>query len=156
MADDGRGLSAHAIRRAFFRAPQSCGDRLEFVQHDVREPWPVPDDAFDVVVATLVLEHIEKLEPFFVQLERVLRPGGTAFLSELHPERQRRGSQGRFVGADGNTVSVPATLHNEVDYLNAGNAAGLQLVRQRDRYSPADIAKQSPPRLITFTWQKFA
>jgi hypothetical protein len=34
----------------------------------------------------LVLEHVEKLEPIFSQVTRVLRSGGMAYLSELHPE----------------------------------------------------------------------
>lgn len=129
-------------------------ERVRFVQHDIREPWPVADESIDLVVATLVLEHIEKLDPIFVQLTRVLRPGASAYLAELHPERQRGGSQGRFEAQDGKTVLVSSTIHHETDYVNAGIAAGLQLVRQSDRSSPADIAKHSPPRLITFTWKK--
>lgn len=128
-------------------------EHVRFVLHDIREPWPVANESFDLVIATLVLEHIERLEPFFDQLKRVLRPGGMAFLSELHPERQRRGVQGRFAAQDGTTVLVPSTIHHETDYVNAGIAAGLQLVRRSDRSSTTDKAKQAPPRLLTLTWQ---
>jgi len=129
-------------------------DNVRFVQQDIREPWPVPNASCDLVISTLVLEHIEKLEPIFTELQRVLRPGGMAYLSELHPERQRRGSQGRFAARDGSTVLVSSTVHHENDYVQAGVAAGLHLVRQNDRSSSADMAKQAPPRLITFLWQK--
>ncbi len=129
-------------------------EHVRFVQHDIRVLWPVADASFYLVIATLVLEHIENLDPIFVELKRVLRPGGMAYLAELHPERQRRGSQGRFAAKDGSTVLVPSTIHTETDYVNAGVAAGLQLVRQSDRACPADIIKQAPPRLITFMWHK--
>lgn len=126
---------------------------VQFILHDIREPWPVTHEAFDLVIATLVLEHIETLDPFFAQLKRVLRPNGVAFLSELHPERQRRGAKGQFSTPDGRTILVPSTIHEEADYVKAGTGAGLHLVRRHDRSSPADIAKRAPPRLLTLTWQ---
>lgn len=126
---------------------------VRFVQHDVREPWPVATGSIDVVIGTLVLEHIAALEPAFANIKRVLRPGGIAFLSELHPERQRRGSQGRFAVPDGTIVHVASTLHHENDYVQAGIAAGLRLLRQQDRSTLSDIAKQAPPRLITLLWE---
>jgi ubiquinone/menaquinone biosynthesis C-methylase UbiE len=140
------GMLAKACERV-------SAQHVRFVQHDIREPWPVEDAAFDLVVATLVLEHIDELQPFFHQLKRVLRTGGMAFLSELHPERQLRGSQGQFTTAQGTTVRVVSILHHVSDYVNAGVAAGLHLVEKRDRFSAADIAKQAPPRLLTLTWR---
>lgn len=144
-------FSAGMLAKAKERARK---DNVQFVQHDIRKPWPLPNASFDLVLSTLVLEHIEKLEPVFTELKRVLRPGGMAYLSELHPERQRRGSQGRFAARDGSTVLVSSTVHHENDYVNAGLDAGLRLIRQNDRSSSADIAKEAPPRLITFLWQK--
>ena len=40
------------------------------------EPWPLPDDSFDVVLCTQVLEHVADLGAMVAQLARVLRPGG--------------------------------------------------------------------------------
>ncbi len=50
--------------------------RIKFVQHDVAEPFPFPDDAFEVVWCSEVLEHL--FNPVFAveEMHRVLRPGG--------------------------------------------------------------------------------
>jgi SAM-dependent methyltransferase len=42
---------------------------------------PFDDDAFDCIVCTDVLEHLEHLHRTFEQIVRVLRPGGVAIIS---------------------------------------------------------------------------
>lgn len=47
-----------------------------------RDPWPYPDDSFDLVTGMEILEHLA-LDPylFFSEANRVLRPGGHLLLS---------------------------------------------------------------------------
>jgi len=48
---------------------------------------PFRDASFDVVMAMDIIEHVDDDEPVFVELARVLRPGGVLVLSSpLHPE----------------------------------------------------------------------
>jgi SAM-dependent methyltransferase len=52
---------------------------------------PFKDNAFDTVVATEVLEHLEVPKSFVCEVYRILRPGGTFFLTtrfihEVHGE----------------------------------------------------------------------
>jgi SAM-dependent methyltransferase len=50
--------------------------RISFLQHDVAEPFPFPDSAFEVIWCSEVLEHL--FNPVFAveEMFRILRPGG--------------------------------------------------------------------------------
>jgi SAM-dependent methyltransferase len=42
------------------------------------DPWPYPDDFFDVIVSNQVIEHVDDHERFFSELKRTLKEGGYA------------------------------------------------------------------------------
>lgn len=46
---------------------------------------PLPDDSFDVVQCTQVLEHLVEHERAAAELVRVLKPGGHAIITVPHP-----------------------------------------------------------------------
>ena len=122
---------------------------VSFVRHDVRLAWPVPDRTVDVVVANLILEHIDDLEPIFAESARVLRMGGQLFLCELHPFRQLQGSQARFVDPrTGNTVRVPAFRHSLSEYVNSALATGFVL-HAIGEWPDEGVAEGEPPRLLS-------
>lgn len=125
------------------------GNHVRFVQHDVREAWPVPGASVDVVVGNLVLEHVEQLAPVFREAARVLRVGGALYVCELHPFRQWKGGQAHFADAhSGDVVHVPAFVHTVGEFVNGGIAAGLVLTGLGEHVElGADAA--SLPRLLT-------
>jgi len=45
------------------------------------EPWPFPENHFDALLASQVLEHVENLHLILAEMERVLKQGGMAVLS---------------------------------------------------------------------------
>lgn len=146
-------FSAGMLARARTRLGPAAS-HVRFVQHDAREPWPVPDASVDVVVGNLVLEHVEDLAPVYGEAARVLRPAGRLWLCELHPERQRRGSQAHFVNAHtGETVQVPAHRHMVGEYVNGGIAAGL-ILRHLGEWLEADAARDAPPRLLSVLFER--
>ncbi|WP_309134373.1 class I SAM-dependent methyltransferase [Cellulomonas sp.] len=58
---------------------------------DLREPLPLPDEQYDTVLLTDVLEHMPYPDALFAELRRVLRPRGrlvvgVPFLYGLHEE----------------------------------------------------------------------
>jgi malonyl-CoA O-methyltransferase len=142
-------FSAGMLARARQRLADAGAAHVQLVRHDVREPWPLPDAAMDVVVGNLVLEHVADLAPVYAEAARVLRPGGRLLLCELHPERQRRGGQAHFTDATtGDTVHVPAHRHTVSEYVNGGLAAGLAL-RHLGEWLEAGAAEDAPPRLLS-------
>lgn len=125
-----------------------------FLRHDITQPWPLPDAAFDVVVGNLVLEHVASLASVFLEAARVLRPGGTLFCCELHPFRQWRGGQAHFSEAEtGALVQIPAFVHAASDYVNDGIAAGLTLAHLGE-WIEDGAPPEAPPRLLSVRFSR--
>lgn len=56
-------------------------DRVHFQQHDVLNPLPYPDGYFDHVFSIEGIEHFHNPWTFTTELCRVLKPGGTIYIS---------------------------------------------------------------------------
>jgi ubiquinone/menaquinone biosynthesis C-methylase UbiE len=136
------------------RARQRPGvERVRFVQHDLRHPWPTADGSHDTLLCNLVLEHIEALSFIFTEARRVVRPGGHFFVCELHPFRQLQGSQARFENPrTQQTQHVRAHLHDVSEYLNAAAQAGFVLVHAGDWRDPG-APRTAVPRLLSLLWR---
>jgi SAM-dependent methyltransferase len=52
---------------------------------DLKDPLPFDDDAFDIVIASLVLHYLEDWGPTLTEFRRVLAPGGRLIVSVDHP-----------------------------------------------------------------------
>ncbi len=70
-------------------SPADLRGTVEWIVHDSNTPFPGRDSAFDVVVASEVIEHLEN--PRFVMREiyRILRPAGTVLVSTPNNESWR-------------------------------------------------------------------
>jgi ubiquinone/menaquinone biosynthesis C-methylase UbiE len=127
--------------------------RVRFVQHDARAKWPLADSWADVVVAMLILEHIENLETFFAEAARVLRHRGQLFLFELHPMRQLTGGQAQLSNpTTGHRQLVTAFLHDVSEYVNTGLSAGFELERLGE-WRDADAPLNSVPRVLSLLFR---
>jgi predicted SAM-dependent methyltransferase len=58
-------------------------DTLYYLQHDVRQPFPIEDQSFDCVYSEHLLEHLELPEAaaWLSEVHRLLRPGGLVRIS---------------------------------------------------------------------------
>ena len=127
---------------------------VRFVQHDVRKPWPVPDNSIDLVVGNLVLEHVEKLSAVFAEAARVLRDGGTLYICELHPFRQWRGGQAHFTEhSTGETVQVSAFVHSVGDYVNSAIKQHFMLANLGE-WLESDAPAGAFPRLLSLQFTR--
>jgi len=66
-------------------ARQKLGEDVDLRVADLGAPLPYPDDAFDLVVASLSLHYVEDWASALAELRRVLRPGGRLIVSIIHP-----------------------------------------------------------------------
>lgn len=90
---------------------------------------PAADAAVDVAVCSLALTHLAVLEPAIAEIARVLRPGGRAVLSDIHPLVAGTGGMAFYSTAGGQVRFVRNHVHWPSTYLGAFRASGL-LVRQ--------------------------
>jgi SAM-dependent methyltransferase len=122
------------------------GEKVDYLIAKDKD-WPIPNESFDVVFCTQVIEHVEVPEFMVSQVKRVLKPGGLVilnapFLYPFHgmPEDHSRftTSQLRFLFKDyeisecgilGGVGSSMATIYlNFINYKISGNII-LQLAK---------------------------
>jgi ubiquinone/menaquinone biosynthesis C-methylase UbiE len=120
----GVDMSEGMLRKAHCR----LGERnVHLLQANITKPWPLAP-GFDVIVATLVLEHVYDLTHVFHEAHRVLGCGGLLYVGELHPYKQLQGVQAKYRNVEtGNDVLVSAFRHTVSEYINGGIAAGFIL-----------------------------
>lgn len=86
------------------------------------------DGEFDLLVSGLVVEHLRELGKFFSEINRVLKRGGRAVVSAMHPAMFLRGSQARFTDpTTGELVQPGSIAHSMSEFVMAAVGAELQL-----------------------------
>jgi malonyl-CoA O-methyltransferase len=137
--DFSEGMLAEARRKR-------GADSVRFVVHDLHDPLPFADAAFDALVSGLVLEHLRDLGPLFAEARRVLRPGGPAVVSAMHPAMFLRGSQAAFTDpVSGEKVRPGSHRHTIGDFVMAAVRAGFAL---------ADVTEHAPDAAFAATYPR--
>src|SRR5262249_3771256 len=109
--DFSEGMLAEARRKP-------GAERVWVLSHDMHGPLPLGDATFDLVVSGLVLEHLRDLGPFFAEARRVLRPGGRAVITAMHPAMFLRGAMARFRDpASGDKVTPGSVPHSVAAFV---------------------------------------
>jgi malonyl-CoA O-methyltransferase len=120
----GLDLSRGMLQQA--RRQRQEVNAVDWVQASV-ERLPFSEAAFDRVSSGLVLDHVQNLKAFFRGLAWVLKPGGRAVITAIHPEMQRlTGSLVQFSAA-GREYRTQGTIHEVADILEAIHQAGLSV-----------------------------
>jgi SAM-dependent methyltransferase len=68
-------LLDHAVQR------NDLPPHISYKIADLNAAWPFPAQALDLLISLEVIEHLENPRHFFREMQRVLRPGGYAFIS---------------------------------------------------------------------------
>lgn len=93
----------------------------------------LPGGAYQLVVSSLVDEHLPELGPFYREAWRLTAPGGLCVLVGLHPHFiMTAGMPTHFTTAEGEDIAITTHVHLVSEHLTAGLAAGWQLAEMRE------------------------
>jgi ubiquinone/menaquinone biosynthesis C-methylase UbiE len=124
---------------------------VSFKQADITKPWDFGEETYDLVSFSLMLEHIEHLEPIFRETAKALKRGGYVYVGELHPFKQYAGSKARFETEQGVQV-VDCYSHHLSDFTQAVGQHGLSIVSVNEYFDNND--RQALPRLLVLLLKK--
>lgn len=152
LADHGATVTAVDFSEGMLAAARRKpgADAVRFVVHDLATPLPFADGAFDLVVSGLVLEHLDDLASFFGEARRVVRPGGRAVVSAMHPAMFLRDAWARFTDpASGEKVSPGSVPHSVAAFVMAAVRAGFRLADVSE-HAPDDALAARVPRAAKY------
>lgn len=123
----------------------------KFIIADINNEWDFENNEFDLATFSLVLEHIQDLDPIFEKLSKVIVKGGHVYIGELHPFKQYAGSKARFVTEHGEQV-VNCYHHHLSDFFAAANKSGFLIEHMNEYFDDNDRA--NIPRILTILCKK--
>lgn len=88
---------------------------------------PAPTASCDLAVCSLALTHASVLGPPMAEIARVLRPGGEAILSDVHPMIAATGGMAFYCTTAGEQRFVRNHVHWASAYLDAFASADLHV-----------------------------
>lgn len=124
---------------------------VSFLQFDMNETWDFTNRQFDIVVFSLVLEHIKDIDNIFNKVSEKIKPGGYLYIGELHPFKQYTGSKAKFE-TDKGTQLVTCFTHHISDFTKAANKNGFQIILIDEFFDDND--KSSVPRILTLLFKR--
>ena len=91
------------------------------------------DGAYDLVITSLVDEHLESLDPLYHEAFRLARPGGAFVLVGFHPHFiMATGMPTHFTSASGEPLAIATHIHLVSEHVAAGLSAGFGLAEMRE------------------------
>ncbi|MFC9892320.1 class I SAM-dependent DNA methyltransferase [Nocardia sp. NPDC127579] len=119
---DGVDLSAGMLERARER-----GAHASLTQADVRETG-LASGSYDLVIASLIDEHLPDLEPFYTEAARLAAPGGSCVMVSFHPQFiMVTGMPTHYTPDAGEPVAISTHLHLLSEHITAALNAGWAL-----------------------------
>ena len=88
---------------------------------------PCASESVDLITCGLAVGHLPDLRSVILEMGRVLRPGGLAIYSDLHPAATRAGWKRTFTVDHGPTFRLEQYLHELPDHIRTCRQAGLSV-----------------------------
>jgi ubiquinone/menaquinone biosynthesis C-methylase UbiE len=124
--------------------------RVHFIQADILQDWDFIDSKYNLVSFSLVLEHIEDLQPVFNKVSKVIASGGYVYIGELHPFKQYSGSKARFITDEDEQV-VSCFNHHLSDFIKAAKNNGFEMLHINEYFDEDD--RNTIPRILSMLFK---
>jgi ubiquinone/menaquinone biosynthesis C-methylase UbiE len=118
-----------------------------FVLGDMHK-LPLPDASVDLVTNALAMTHVPSPRPVLAEWARVLRPGGSVIISDVHPQLAFLGSVPKAQGPAGRAQLAASCPHSVASYLQAVLSAGLRIRRFAELPRPLPAPTGPPPQPV--------
>ena len=112
----------------------------------------MPPNTCELVVCSLVLEHVEHITQLFERIYPLLKSGGQFYIGELHPFKQYLGSKARFTDQTGNEMVLTTFVHHLSDYLQALPTNKWNILQIKEYFD--DENTTTVPRILAILAQK--
>jgi ubiquinone/menaquinone biosynthesis C-methylase UbiE len=122
-----------------------------FRQMDILEDWQLDEKQFDLVVFSLVLEHVQNLDDIMAKVAKVLKKDGYVYIGELHPFKQYTGSKARFDTEQG-TQFLTCYTHHISDFVQSGQINNMKVSSINEYFD--DNNRTNLPRILSILLQK--
>jgi SAM-dependent methyltransferase len=119
--------------------------------------------AYDLVIASLVDEHLESLEPLYREAWRLARPDGAFVLVGFHPHFiMATGMPTHFTGPSGEPLAISTYVHLLSDHVAAALGTGWALAEMREGVVDDRWIEAKPkwerfrhhPVSVAFAWRR--
>jgi SAM-dependent methyltransferase len=135
--------SSHMLAEAAWLSARALG---------TTEAIPLAACSVDTVVCGLAVGHLPRLAPTLRECARVLRPGGAAMISDVHPFLFLNGAQRTF-SSGGQILAVEHYVHLYSDFHQAAQAAGLRIDALLEPRALAEDAADAPAVPLTIIYR---
>jgi SAM-dependent methyltransferase len=121
------------------------------------------DEHYDLVVTSLVDEHLADLRPLYAEAYRLAKPGATYVLIGYHPHFiMATGMPTHYDNASGESVAIETHLHLLSDHTAAALGAGWELAELKERVIDDSWVELKPkweplrgqPVTFAFVWRR--
>jgi SAM-dependent methyltransferase len=141
---------------------RSRGVHRRLVEADVASTG-LDDEAYDLIVTSLVDEHLADLRPLYAEAYRLAKPGGTYVLVGYHPHFiMAAGMPTHFDRASGEPVAIETHVHLLSEHTGAALGVGWDLAELRERViddawvelKPKWASLRGQPVAFAFAWRR--
>ncbi|HVK97002.1 MAG TPA: class I SAM-dependent methyltransferase [Flavisolibacter sp.] len=125
--------------------------KVKFIQADIMKEWSFCNGKYDLMVFSLVLEHIENLAQIFCEASKYLSDNGKIYIGELHPFKQYSGSKARF-GKGSEEEVLDCYTHHISDFVQSAKNHNFH-IDDLNEFFDVD-ATTTLPRILTLVFRK--